>query len=119
MEKRYVEGADDDGQIQHPFTKGQLGFLLGIPKSLTREQACVTVGKSVKGCFGAIELLVFRLKGDVGLDQHAGGGDGIEVMDWVIKNSYEGGSGERKINSQRVVDLIFQLRDEAGNGRKA
>jgi hypothetical protein len=56
---------------------------------------------------------MFRLKGDVGLGMHAGGGDSIDVMYWIIQNSYGGKGGKRRINPQKVVGLIFRLRDEA------
>ena len=35
---------------------------------------------------------------------------------WVIQNSYEGKGVKRRMNAQKIVDLIFQLKEEAGNG---
>ena len=50
---------------------------------------------------------------------NAGGGDGIETIWWVMENSYEGKGVKRRMNPRKVVDLIFRLRDEAGNGNLA
>lgn len=115
MEKRY-EGVDSEGQIHHPFTKGQLSFLLGIPKNLTKERAHAVVSKSVNGFKSHVEALNFRLRYDIFGDMNVGGGDGIDVIGWVLDNSWEGEGKDAHLNPQKVVDLIFQLRDEAASG---
>ncbi len=61
-------------RICHPFTKVQLSFLSGI--CLTKEQAYANVRKTL-AAVGDESVLMFRLKGDVGLGMHAGGGEVI------------------------------------------
>lgn len=119
MEKRYVEGADGEESGKHSFTKRQLSFLLGMPKNMTRERAYTFVAGSVRGFNSNISALIFRIRGDIFGNMYAGGGDGVNVIDWVLRNSWEGEGKDAYLNPQKVVDLIFQLRDEAGNGHKA
>ncbi|OGJ41830.1 hypothetical protein A3B60_01625 [Candidatus Peregrinibacteria bacterium RIFCSPLOWO2_01_FULL_39_12] len=102
--------AGGEAQVYHPFTKVQLSFLLGI--SLTKEQAYDNVSKTVSAV-GDESFLLFRLRGDMGLDMHAGGGNGIDVTYWIIQNSYTGKGIKRRINPRKVIDLVFRLRDEA------
>ena len=108
--------AGGEAQICHSFTKAQLGLFLGI--RLTKEEVYANVSRTLR-VMSEESVLMFRLRGDIWGNMNAGGGDGIETIWWVMENSYEGKGVKRRMNPRKVVDLIFRLRDEAGNGNLA
>ncbi|MEK7547781.1 MAG: hypothetical protein AAB540_02710 [Patescibacteria group bacterium] len=103
-----------EAQICYLFTEAQLGFLLNI--RLTKEEAYANVRRTIAALGYNEAALMFRLWGDFGLNMRDGGEGGHDVLGCVIQNSYEGKGDRRRVNAQKIVDLVFQLKEEAEKG---